>query len=292
MSAVILAYHSHHVLGPHYAVNDHIAFAADLPAISRAGYRVVPLATVAEALVAGGRRDAGGDSLADDRLVALTFDDGPVFDIDDFVHPDLGLQRSFVNAMRDFLGTPQGASQTQLCATSFVIASPEARRIAESTYDAVYTYLLPGALTDEWWQRGIDSGLLSIANHSWDHLHPALPRVAHSQDVRADFTRVLTDGDADAEILAASLFLAERTGGRAAPHFAYPFGHCNDFLVGDYLPRRGVSIGVTAAVTTEPRPVRRGDSPFRLPRYVCGDHWRTPEQLAAILASAAEERDK
>jgi peptidoglycan/xylan/chitin deacetylase (PgdA/CDA1 family) len=131
--------------------------------------------------------------------------------------------------------------------------------------------------------------LLSIANHSWDHLHPALPRVAHSQDARGDFTRVATDADADAEIMAAAEYLARRTTGRAGPYFAYPFGHTNDFLVGDYLPRRGPGIGVRAAVTTEPRPVRPGDSPFRLPRYVCGDHWRAPEQLADILALAARQ---
>jgi hypothetical protein len=143
VSAVILAYHSHHVLGPHYALNDHIALAADLPAITTAGYRIVPLATVVDALLAGSGAGHGGDVGDGERLLALTFDDGPVFDVDDFVHPGLGLQRSFANAMRDFLGTPLGARQPELCATSFVIASPEARRIAESTFDATYTFLLP-----------------------------------------------------------------------------------------------------------------------------------------------------
>ena len=145
----------------------------------------------------------------------------------------------------------------------------------------------PGALDDGWWTRAIESRLLAIANHSWDHLHPALPRVAHSADARGDFTRVASEGDADAQILAATRYLRERTAGRAAPYFAYPFGHWNDFLADDYLPRRRADVDVRAAFTTEPRPVRADDSVYRLPRYVCGQHWKHPDELAAILAAAA-----
>ena len=183
--------------------------------------------------------------------------------------------------------TAAGRRQPELSATSFVIASPEARKVAESTFDRQYTYLVPGALDDAWWNRAIDSGILDIANHSWDHLHPALPRTAHSEDARADFTRVVNDADADAQILAAARYLRERTGGRAAPYFAYPFGHWNDFLTRDYLPRRHADVDVRAAFTTEPRPVSADDSVYRLPRYVCGQHWKHPGELAAILTAAA-----
>ena len=91
----------------------------------------------------------------------------------------------------------------------------------ESTYDAAYTYVGRGAMTDAWWNGAIDGGLIAIGNHSWDHLHPALPRVAHSRQARADFTQVLSDEDAEAQIAAAGELIARRTRFRNAPFFAY-----------------------------------------------------------------------
>jgi peptidoglycan/xylan/chitin deacetylase (PgdA/CDA1 family) len=287
LNAVILTYHSHHLLGPGYAVNDHAALPLDLELVTRAGYRIVSLDRIVDGLAESSRAAAHAGSDDVRCCVALTFDDGPVFDVDDFVHPELGFQRGFVGAMRDFSLTALGRRQPGLTATSFVIASPSARKVMEATFDRRYTYLEPGALDDAWWERGIATGLLSIANHSWDHLHPALPKTAHSGDARADFTRVVSDADADAQIRAAAAYLQQRTHGRAAPHFAYPFGHCNAFLATDYLPRCGADVGVRAAFTTEPRPVGADDSRFRLPRYVCGEHWKSPGELAAILAEAA-----
>ena len=43
MKAFILTYHSHHVLGAGYDVNDHVAFPADLELITALGYRIVEL---------------------------------------------------------------------------------------------------------------------------------------------------------------------------------------------------------------------------------------------------------
>lgn len=283
MKAFILTYHSHHVLGPEYHLNDHIAFPLDLELITQAGYRIVPLGTIVEQLNAG---QGGGATAAshDARYVALTFDDGPIYDLDDFVHPQMGLQRGFVGVMRDFSATSGGRRQPDLKATSFVIASPEARHVIETTFDAEYTYLGAGSMGELWWDRAIATGLLSIANHSWDHLHPGLERVAHSKQVRADFTQVVSEEDADAQILAASRYIHEHTGGKATPFFAYPFGHFNDFLATTYLPKKGRAAGILAAFTSEPRPVAAGDNVYTLPRYICGHHWKTPEQLAAILS--------
>jgi len=92
MPLAILAYHSHHVVGPDYGENDHVAFARDLDGLTDAGWRIVPLADLVRAHREG----------ASDRLVALTFDDGPVYDVEDVVHPDYGPQRGFANAMRAF----------------------------------------------------------------------------------------------------------------------------------------------------------------------------------------------
>jgi peptidoglycan/xylan/chitin deacetylase (PgdA/CDA1 family) len=282
LKAFVLTYHSHHCLGTQYHLNDHVALAADLATITQAGCRIVPLGSIVDRLLACPEADAGADP-GDAPCVALTFDDGPVYDLEDFVHPTLGLQRGFVRAMQDFAETAQGAKQPQLTATSFVIASPEARRVMETTYDSEYTYLGVGSMGDEWWERAAATGLLAIGNHSWDHLHPALARVAHSQQARADFSRVLSVADADAQILTAARFIAERSGGRAAPYFAYPFGQSNDFLAATYFPQRGRMVGIRAAFTTEPRGLRPDDSVWRLPRLTCGHHWKTPAALIDIL---------
>ena len=284
MKAVVLTYHSHHVQGPDYAHNDHVALPVDLLTIARTGARIVSLATLVTALES---RQAGKDTTSGGAtLVALTFDDGPIWDFADFVHPTLGKQRSFANAMQEFRNTDAGRAQPDLAATSFVIASPAARRVMESTFDAEYTFLEPGALGDDWWAKAIDSGLISIGNHSWDHLHPALETVAHSRQVRADFTQVSTSADADAQVRDAMTYINARTGGRAAPFFAYPFGHCNDYLADVYFPGEGKSIGLRAAFTTEPKAIDASQSVWRLPRFTCGHHWRSPEALAAILNAA------
>jgi peptidoglycan/xylan/chitin deacetylase (PgdA/CDA1 family) len=280
LKAVVLTYHSHRVQGPDYARNDHVALPEDLITIARAGGRIVSLDALVAAIEAA---PSGIAPTAGTTLVALTFDDGPVWDFADFDHPRFGQQRGFANAMRDFLATDLGRAQPETCATSFVIASPEARRAMESTFDADYTFLTPGAMNDDWWQPAIASGLIAIGNHSWDHLHPALDRVAHSRQARGDFTQVTDVADADAQIRAASDYINMRTGGRVAPFFAYPYGHCNDYLATEYLPREGRAMGLRAAFTTEPKPIDGTESVWRLPRYTCGHHWHTPEALAAIL---------
>ena len=281
MKLYILTYHSHHVVGDAYAQNDHIALPLDLEVITAAGYRIVSLATLVERFLAFSRSGVS----TNDRYVALTFDDGPVFDVDDFDHPVYGRQPSFLSSMRQFLDAGGRSAQPQLHATAFVIASPIARRTMEEHADAQYTFLTHGSLDDSWWNRAIDTRLIGIANHSFDHLHPALAEVAHSRGARADFTQVDNERDADAQILAASIYIAARTGGRASPFFAYPFGHWNDFLAREYLPAKRDAIGIEAAFTTEARAVRSSDSQWLLPRLTCGHHWTTPQQLQEVLSA-------
>ena len=279
MKAIVLAYHSHHVVGEDYARNDHVALTADLDLITGAGCEIVSLERLVSAFSSA---DAGS---CDSRTqVALTFDDGPIYDVQGFVHPRFGPQRGFLGIMRDFVAARGAGAQPGLAGTSFVIASPEARRTIEATYDAMYTYVGPGAMTDAWWNSAIDTGLISIANHSWDHLHPALPRVAHSRQVRADFTQVLSLEDADAQIADAEAFIAAHTNGRNAPFFAYPFGQSSAFLVEEYFPRHAQRLGLRAAFTDEPKPITGRESRWRLPRFICGHHWKRPEELRAILA--------
>jgi peptidoglycan/xylan/chitin deacetylase (PgdA/CDA1 family) len=278
VKAYVLTYHSHRILGDDYARNDHVSLRSDLETITAAGCTIVPLDAIVKLVQTRDQPDSR------ERFVALTFDDGPAFDLDDVVHPDLGLQRSFANIMRDFRASRGGGAQPRLHGTSFVIASPDARLEMEQTYEREYSYIAPGALSDAWWQRAIDGGLISIANHSWDHLHPGIRRVAHSQQARGDFARVSTFGDADAQILAAMRYIDARTSHRAAPYFAYPYGTFNEFLTERYLPARQRELGLVAAFTTEPGPIVGGENVWCLPRYVCGHHWKAPHELAGILA--------
>jgi peptidoglycan/xylan/chitin deacetylase (PgdA/CDA1 family) len=277
VKAYVLTYHSHRILGDDYARNDHVSFESDLATITASGYSVVPLASIVEAL-------HPSPTPPSVKYVALTFDDGPAFDLDDVVHPDFGLQRSFANIMRDFRAAHGSGAQPRLHATSFVIASADARLQMEETYEREYTYITPGSLRDDWWSRAIETGLLSIANHSWDHLHPGIRTVAHSQQARGDFSRVSTFEDGDAQILDAMRYINTRTGNRAAPYFAFPYGTFNEFLTDRYLPARQHDIGLSAAFTTEPKPIVGGENVWCLPRYVSGHHWKSPQELARILA--------
>jgi len=282
MRAYVLTYHSHHVVGEGYAYNDHFALRVDLDLITELGCEIVPLGELVNSLRDGSRdRDVAFRRVA----VALTFDDGPIYDVESFAHPRFGTQPGFLGIMRDFLSARGSRTQPGLSATSFVIASAEARQVIEATYDADYTYVGRGAMTDAWWNAAIDSGLISIGNHSWDHLHPALPRVAHSRQVKADFTQVLTFEDAEAQIAQACRVIEARTEGRNAPYFAFPFGQYNSFLVEKYLPDNGRRLGLRAAFTDEPKPITGWENPWCLPRYICGHHWKSPPELAAILNS-------
>jgi peptidoglycan/xylan/chitin deacetylase (PgdA/CDA1 family) len=270
----VLAYHSHRVLGDDYARNDHVALAADLRVIHDTGARLVRLDAIVDAI------DATSRSSGDLPEVALTFDDGPRYDFADFDHPRFGPQRGFANILRDFAGATDGVT---LHATSFVIASPDARRTMESTFDPAHSHVGASALGDDWWNAAIDAGVLSIANHSWDHLHEGLPRVAHSTQARGDFSRVETHADADAQIAAAGDYIQAKTRHRMAPWFAYPFGHYNAFLSREYLPRNAARLGLRAAFTTDGRAVDAHTDRWCVPRYVCGHHWTSPEALRAIL---------
>lgn len=274
MKALILAYHSHNIGGTGYADNDHVAFASDLAALTHAGARIVPVTEIAEALAAG---KLGGDG---DTMVGLTFDDGPIFDIDDFDHPRFGPQRSFVNAMRDFR-RDHGAAQPGLSATSFVIASREARRAMERAEECGYTFI-EDWLSDAWWPRAYASGMLAIGNHSWDHVHPAPASIATESQARGDFGRVANYRDADREIRIASDFINSVIPERCET-FAFPFGHTNEYLVRDYLPNHRAEHGMSAAFGTGGRAVRPEDSVWDIPRAVCGHHWKSPAELRRLL---------
>jgi peptidoglycan/xylan/chitin deacetylase (PgdA/CDA1 family) len=273
--AAVLAYHSHNIAGTDYATNDHVALARDLEALHAIGARIVPLSRIADALREG-RIDDDPKTL----WVGLSFDDGPVFDWEDFEHPRFGLQRGFSRILAEFRERHGAAAQPELHATSFVIASPAARAAMERAEDCGYTYLTDW-LTDRWWAAACDSGMHAIGNHSWDHVHHAPDSIAADLPRRDDFSLVRTV--ADAEIRRASDFINERVSGRCTL-FAYPFGHVNDFLRDDYLPTHRADHGMEAAFGVDGRRVTADDSVWNIPRAVCGYHWHDTNELAKLLA--------
>lgn len=266
----VLCYHSLNIDNNDYTGNDHQALFHDLRLIHALGRRVVPLQWVVD-WVRGRRSDAEMQG-----AVALSMDDGSHFDFHDMPHPSCGQQRGMLGILQDFQAEV-GNAQPHLHLTSFVIASPNARAELDQT-------CLVGKhwWGDEWWPAANDSGLMHVENHSWDHLHPTLEQVAHSRQVKSDFSQVDNYRDASDQIAQASQYIAQRSG-RAPRLFAYPWGHTSEYLLSEYLPYAG-GHGLDGAFTTEPRPVQRQDNPWRLPRYVCGCDWRQAEQLRQILS--------
>lgn len=266
----ILTYHGLHCPGWSYPENDHVALEQDLDLLESLSFRVVSLDYVVRLLQSGG-------SLKPEhpRLVALSFDDGTDLDYEDFHHADYGYLKSFRRILLESprLGLDGGCPQ----ATSFVIASPEAREELDRTCIAGR-----GQWRDYWWAESARNGPIAIANHSWDHTHATLKNLVVEPRHQGRFDSISDFETADAEILQAEQYIRQKTDHRSKPFFAYPYGHSNDFLVAEYFPAREAYF--EAAFVTLGRPVTASDSRWAIPRLVCGEHWRSPEELAGILA--------
>lgn len=267
----VLAYHANNVADNRYAGNDHVALATDLRALHAAGWRCVSLDQVLD-WHAGETEDAALRG-----CFAVTFDDGSDFDYRDIEHPSCGVQRSLFNVLKDFAEERGVAAH----AASFVIASPRARAQLDAR-----CLVGRGWWNDDWWAAANASGFLSIECHGWDHLHPVLDTVAQRDDLAGDFRRVDTLEDCRRQLRDAAALIAERAGGRAPRYFAYPWGQYSDYLVADYLPSRQAEHGFRAAFTTAPDLVRRSQDRWRLPRLVCGEAWRSADELLALVSGA------
>ncbi len=272
MRVPVLTYHSNNVSGTDYARNDHVALAEDLRLIQRRGLRIVPLGRVVDVLLG----EAAPSTL--DNAVGLSFDDGSWFDWHDLDHPTCGVQRGFAGILRDF-AAETGA---EVHATSFVIVSPAARATLDRT-----CLIGRGWWGDDWWQAAQHEGLLAIESHSWDHNHHTLPDTAQREQRKGTFRTIETHAQADAEIRQAADWLDAHLAPHRASLFAYPYGESNDYLLEDYLPRFVHEHRLRAAFGTEAGPVHRASNRWYLPRYVCGLHWRSPDELARVLAGAS-----
>lgn len=270
----VLTYHSHQISGATYEANDLEAFRIDLQTIRRLGFRIVPATWVAEWL-RGGRSDRDMR-----RSVVITFDDGSDFDFHDLDHPGAGPQRSMLNSLREFRQEVRGGRLRHLNVTSFVIACPRTR----AELDAA-CLVGRGWMSDDWWPLAHKSGLVSIQNHSWDHNHPAASQTRQRDQRRGSFDAIETEEECDAEVAAAARYISARTGSWPIL-FAYPGGTASRYLREEYFPLFAERHGAVAAFAADGGYVTRDSSPWSVPRFVCGAHWREPSGLEHILLGA------
>ena len=274
MKVPILTYHSLDIEGNDYGTNNLVAFASDLEQISSNGFRILPLSTVVDLWL------TNPAELESRRTIALTCDDGSNFDYHDLPHPVAGQQRSIINILKDFGGST-GSRQPVPCITSFVIVSPQAR----TTLDQA-SLIGRGWWSDEWWNPAIATGLMEIANHSWDHNHENLAEGEFPGVERGTFASIVTDPLADYQIANASDYLHRNFPNPGAGLFAYPYGKSNAFLASEYFPRRAGEIGVKAAFADNPEPLHAASDCWQLPRYIHRSDWKTPSDLQRILDDA------
>jgi hypothetical protein len=273
----ILTWHAMHVDGRGYGDNDHAAFREDLEWLHGAGLAIVPLHAIAAALREGRLEDLAG-------CVGLSLDDGSDFDVHDLPHPAWGPQRGMLGLLEDFRARHGAEAQPSLHATSFTIVSPEARKVLDRTCMIGTRWW-----NDDWYPAAEASGLFAVESHGWDHNHVSLQGSA-TRAPGGTFD-IVDAAEAQAEIGDAARLLRELRGRAGDVLFAYPYGIAGDFLADEWLPAHGEANGVVAAfAASDGEPVRAGISRWRIPRYVCGHHWKSPDDLAALLRDASALR--
>jgi peptidoglycan/xylan/chitin deacetylase (PgdA/CDA1 family) len=267
----ILTYHSQNILGEHAVVNDHEALAEDLETLHSAGFRFIGLGRLADWL--DGRVDDSGI----DRAICLTFDDGCDFDVRDMDWPGAGTQRSMLGILQDFIGRHGDGAQPGLHATSFVIASPEARRVIDRA-----SLFGRGWMSDDWWGDAAGGGLLSLGNHGWDHNHPDLDTHTGPSGV---FTTVDDWAQCENQVIRAARYIESRAG-QWPEMFAYPFGESSTYIREEFFPGFVELHRCRAALGTEGGPVTRDSDRWNLPRLVCGRDWQSSSELLQAIRSA------
>lgn len=270
MRIPVLTYHASSVAGDAYLGNDHIALAEDLRMLLRGGWRVVPLSWAVEQRLGIADRDL-------ERCVAITCDDGCDLEMVDVDYPGHGMQRSFSGCLEDARNDfPDSGSTFHI--TSFVIADPKARRLL----DEKCLHSL-GWMNESWWRDASGSDLFSVECHGWDHNHEILENDAPDGMSRGDFFQVNNEIRAAYEIDQALQYVNARISPERCRYFAYPYGHAPEFLSMHYLPRHAERLGLQAAFGTVGEPLDITSPRWNLPRYVCGFHWKSPDELRKIL---------
>ena len=268
LKAAILTYHSQNVAGNETANNDHVALAADLDALHAAGCRFASLTTLIDAVFSNTPPDY------ESPLVCLTFDDGCDYDVRSLDFPGHGTQPGLLQLMEAFVERHGNDAQPDLHATSFVIASPEARRIIDRK-----SLFGSGHMSHDWWFKANAHPLLSIGNHGWDHNHPDL---GGGQYARGGFDVVANLEQCQQQVVAAGEYIGG-VSGDIPRFFAYPFGESSDYIRNEFFPLRQDEHHCLAALGTLPGLVSAQSDRWCLPRYVCGRDWTNPAELLAAL---------
>ncbi len=258
MKIPVLAYHSANIAGNEYHNNDHIAIRDDLETIHANGIKILS----ASDLVSWLHKKLTLNP--QQQYVVLTFDDGVELDFIDWVHPEYGLQKSFYSNLINKEQTTH--------ATCFVIASPTARAILEKT--CMNGNPLMG---ERWWAEAEKSGIISIENHSWDHLHDSLEHVDQENNLKGDFSQIQTFQDANRQIGRSCQYINNILVDKKTTLFAYPYGHYNDYLITNYFPNQQSEI--IAAFSCDPEHVCLSSNTWKIPRYVCGLNWKSSEEF-------------
>lgn len=262
----ILTYHGNGIDGSAYHNNDHVALAADLKLIHQLGFNIISMDQLMD-WHAGKTPDSSVQN-----SVVLTCDDGTDFDFYDIEHPVYGLQTSFFNSLK----THQQKTGQRVHMTNFVIVSPDARVILDEKCLVGENWW-----RDEWWQAAQQSGLMHIANHSWDHNHGVLENQNTNDD---SFRHIADQQQCDRQIRQAQNYLQQKIGhAYQAKYFAYPYGNYSHYLRFEYLPNFSDSLELKAAFTTEPKHVSKQSQLWAMPRYVCNSDWKDVSGLRKIL---------
>lgn len=267
----VLCYHGMNADTTVYWGNDHLALTSDLQTLERLNYRLVDGMTVVD-FILGKKRFSHTD-----KVVCISFDDAPTLDFYDFHSPKVGPVTSF----RDILHNANIFQRSQSAILNFAIADEQARNEID-----VQCILGNDDMTSRWWESAIDEKLYYIANHSWDHMHEVVSQIAHSRGEKGNFYAVDNYTDADKQIRQAYEKLNHIVNGKATPLFGYPYGHINDYLRDDYFPNYQHEHQQQGAFTTDGEYVSRESNRWAIPRFVCGQHWNSPETFEAILAQA------
>ena len=207
-------------------------------------------------------------------VAALTLDDGLDFDFVELVHPFHGAQPS----VRTVLEGHERAYGERMHATSFVIASPDARRQIAAREMLGYAWI-----GEHWWAAAVASGRFDIGNHGWDHVSPSVTTAAEPGGKAGSFRHVDTFDEADLQVRVAREYIAARAPNPGAAFFAYPYGDESAYAADDYLPRHVERHGTDRRVHRAARSDPRASDRWRLPRYTCGLDWRSTAELARIV---------
>lgn len=267
MRIPVLTYHASTVAGHDYRQNDHVALTTDLNLINELGFRVVPLDNVIDQMLGRARHDLS-------KAVVLTCDDGCDLEIHDVDYPGIGFQASFLSIMKQ----AHASSGWQPTMTSFLIADPSARQ--KMDHECLHGL---GWMSDDWWETVQMEKYFSLGSHGWDHNHPVLGATGFDGMNTGNFHEVDSRERAAYQVDQSISLINQKIKPEHCRYFAYPYGHVSDYVAKTYLPENADRLGLEAAFGTEPDHITEHCDIWNLPRYVCGWHWKSPEELEKIL---------